>query len=111
VHGAFATLPEHVGVTRAKKKCVELLTLRFHLLSFRPAQLQRETVIEIGIKSRNTRGDVSATTSTPVVTGPVSPEFQRAIAARDLSSEYDARVLRDAGVFVCGALCAANPGR
>ena len=68
-------------------------------------------MIEIGIKNRNARGAHSAKESTPVVKGPVSPEFQGASKAHNPLSEYDARVLRDAGVFVCGASCAANPGR
>ena len=63
-----------------------------------------------GIKNRDTRG-APATTSPAVVTGPVSPEFQRAAKAPTPFSEYDARVRDDAGVFVCGAFGAANTGR
>ena len=71
---------------------------------------------EIGTKLRNTRGTQSAKASTPVVPGTVSLEFQTIDRPLDKFattqfSEYDARVLRDTGVFVCGASRAVMYGR
>lgn len=67
-------------------------------------------MIEIGAKKLSRCG-TAANEITQVVEGSVSPKFLSALSARRLDSEYDACVLIDAGVFVCGTFRVANPGR
>jgi hypothetical protein len=63
-----------------EKNQAQLLTLRKCLSRFRPTQLTRDTVIEIGIQLRNTREDDFAHDSTSVVPGPVSLRKSRVVS-------------------------------